>query len=548
MRVLLIIAGVVCLPFLAGAQKSKCLKGNCVNGYGEALTAQGAKYIGYFRDGRFHGKGIMKFVEGHEYRGDWDNQNREGEGRLLFKNGDDFVGQFKKNKIHGRGIMQYYNGSRYEGQWIDNRPQGEGVFFYSSGDRYEGFFQGGKRHGTGTMYYADGSRYEGDWVDGLRQGKGTLTTFSGKKLSGEWEANEYQKDWNKVSAELENTSLRNCNLSYCHEEKGQFNYSDGSRYVGFFIKGAPEGEGVVYYANGNRYEGEWKFNAPHGSGVMYYANGETVGALWEKGKAVNKLFNKPTGTPVSLPRSGGARDAEVKIYAVIIGAAQYNYMPPLRYTDDDAYQVYAFLKSPEGGALPDHQVSILIDELATRQNILDAMRTTFLRADENDVIMFYFSGHGLKGAFLPVDYDGQKNRLEHEEIKEVLKASRAKHKLVVADACHSGSLLTFKTPNQIALEKYYDAFKMAKRGTALLMSSKGEEYSLEDGGLRSGVFSYFLIKGLKGAANSNTDKIITVSELYNYVSNSVNIYTNKIQSPTLTGDFDSQMPVAFIRE
>ena len=79
-------------------------------------------------------------------------------------------------------------------------------------------------------------------------------------------------------------------------------------------------------------------------------------------------------------------------------------MPPLRYTDDDAYQVYAFLKSPEGGALPDKQVRILIDEQATRQNILDAMRTIFLRADENDVVMFYFSGHGLKGAsFIPVD-------------------------------------------------------------------------------------------------------------------------------------------------
>ncbi len=76
----------------------------------------------------------------------------------------------------------------------------------------------------------------------------------------------------------------------------------------------------------------------------------------------------------------------------------------------------------------------------------------------------------------------------------------------------------------------------------------GEEYSLEDGGLRSGVFSYFLIRGLKGEANTNDDKIITIAELFKFVGNNVNIYTSKVQTPTLTGDYDVNMPVAFIRE
>ena len=80
------------------------------------------------------------------------------------------------------------------------------------------------------------------------------------------------------------------------------------------------------------------------------------------------------------------------------------------------------------------------------------------------------------------------------------------------------------------------------------MSSKGEEYSLEDGGLRSGVFSYFLIRGLKGEANSNGDHIITIAELFNFVKTTVSIYTGKVQTPTLTGDFDANMPVAFIRQ
>ena len=207
------------------------------------------------------------------------------------------------------------------------------------------------------------------------------------------------------------------------------------------------------------------------------------------------------------------------------------------------------MKSPEGGALRDDQVQLLIDEDATRANILTAVRNTFLKADENDVVLFYFSGHGLQGSFLPVDFDGENNKLHHEELKNLLNASRAKHKLVLADACHSGSLLVQKSSGTNSrLKKYYTAFEATRGGTGLLMSSKGEEYSLEDGGLRSGVFSHFLVRGLKGEANSNEDKVITIKELFDYVHQKVRTYTGNVQTPTLTGDYDENMPVAIVRD
>ena len=85
-------------------------------------------------------------------------------------------------------------------------------------------------------------------------------------------------------------------------------------------------------------------------------------------------------------------------------------------------------------------------------------------------------------------------------------------------------------------------------GTALLMSSKGEEYSLEDGGLRSGIFSHFLVKGLKGEADTSGDKIVSVRELFNFVYKQVRLYTGNVQTPTLTGQFDDNMPVAAVRD
>lgn len=522
----------------------ECLKGDCYNGQGTCLFPSGAKYVGEFREGKIHGQGILYFSNGDKYIGTWVNQYREGEGRMVFAGGDEYLGHFSSNEFAGEGTMTYANGNRYSGQWADSRPNGQGVYVFANGDRYEGHLRHGQFEGQGTMVYADGSRYQGQWQRNRRHGEGTLVARNGEEVAGRWKEDQYQADWGKLAFDGDTTYLRNCNLAFCGSGRGKYHYSDGTRYVGEFFNGQPEGIGTAFYPNGNRYEGSWKNNAPNGRGAMHYASGRIVGAIWEYGKPTLKLYEDQqvsTAPPVALKT-----DPEVRIWAVVIGAAQYSHMPSLRYTDDDAYQVYAFLKSPEGGALPDSQIRLLIDEDATYQNIFNAMRSAFLQADENDVLLFYFSGHGLRGAFLPVDYDGQNNRLEHEVITELLQSSRARHKLVLADACHSGSLLAMKAPTNL-LQDYYEAFESAKAGMALLMSSKGEEYSLEDGGLRSGIFSHFLVNGLKGAADSDSNKIVTVDELYNYVYQNVRRYTGNVQTPTLTGNFDRLMPVAAVR-
>ncbi|MCB9296939.1 MAG: caspase family protein [Lewinellaceae bacterium] len=534
------------LSLCAGANAQiECTQGDCINGAGVCIFPSGARYDGQFRDGKPHGKGILYFSNGDEYNGDWKKGYREGIGIMAFHNQDKYTGDFEGNLFNGRGIMAYANGNRYEGQWEAGHQHGYGVFSFANGDRYEGAFKMGQCHGKGTMFYSDGSRYEGQWANNKRHGSGVMSFDDGEVIAGEWQGGQYLTDWSKYAFAGDTASLRNCNLVFCGDGPGKYAYSDGSLYVGEFFNGMPQGNGTVYYASGNRYEGGWKQHTPHGRGVMYYANGRVVGAIWDFGKPLKKLYVQGEAegdAPVPVDR-----DEQVKIWAVVVGAATYSHMPPLRYTDDDAYQVYAFLKSPEGGALPDRQLRLLIDEEATRKNILNAMRTTFLRADENDVILFYFSGHGLQGSFLPVDFDGYNNQLKHEEIKSLLLESKAKHKLVLADACHSGSLLSTKTPLQVALKQYYQAFEDSFGGMALLMSSKGEEYSLEDGGLRSGIFSHFLVRGLKGEANQDGNAIITVKELFDYVHQNVRLYTGNIQTPTLTGDFDRRMPVAFVR-
>jgi len=84
-------------------------------------------------------------------------------------------------------------------------------------------------------------------------------------------------------------------------------------------------------------------------------------------------------------------------------------------------------------------------------------------------------------------------------------------------------------------------------GTALLMSSAAEEKSLEYSGLRQGVFSHFLLDGMRGAADSDHNKIVSITELFSHISAGVAKYTAHEQTPMLTGSYDPAMPVAMIR-
>ena len=519
----------------------KCISGDCYDSYSICEYPSGARYEGNFKNGLINGKGTLYFSNGNKYVGDFKNQYREGNGFLKYSNGDEYKGQFKKGKLEGKGTLHYVSGDVYQGEWFNNLSHGQGTYTYNDGNKYEGTFVNGKMEGFGTMFYTDGTTYVGEWKNSKKNGTGTLTKADGKKWDGEWSDGKFVSD---QVVEVKKTKTKPMD----NQQVGEYTYLDGSRWVGGMKSGYPDGTGTCYYADGDKYVGGWKEHAPHGDGVMYYKNGRVVGAVWEYGHYVKDL-DAPSETVVSNENANNVPVVSkgVKIWALVVGVAAYPHMPPLKFTDDDANRYFTFLKSPEGGALPDNQITLLIDEDATHDNILANMKSLFNKADENDVVMFYFSGHGIDGAFVPFDFDGYYNRLTHDEVKEALAESKAKHKVCIADACHSGSMWAakgFTVAEQNALNKYYKAFENSKGGTALLMSSRGSENSLEDHGLRAGIFSHFLIKGMKGAADFNFDRIITIQEIFTYTNKMVREYTLNQQQPTISGSFDKNMPIA----
>jgi hypothetical protein len=245
----------------------------------------------------------------------------------------------------------------------------------------------------------------------------------------------------------------------------------------------------------------------------------------------------------------------IKIWVVIVGVAAYEHVQPLTYTKDDAYRMYAFYKSPEGGSLPDRQIALLIDEDATRKNVVKAIQDIYSQAEKDDIIIFYFSGHGAEGAFITSEFDGEdlekyKGLLWHEELQYVFQQSPAKYKYLIADACHAGSFTksASKQSNTQSRGMFYQAFEQSKGGFVLLLSCMGDEVSLETRGVRQGVFSYYLLRGLKGEGDSNKDKVVSVIELFDYVDNNVKSFTSGKQNPVISGNYDEALPISVVRE
>jgi hypothetical protein len=488
---------------------AQCLQGNCNNGKGLYQFKSGSKFKGEFKNGKIFKFGTFYFKDGRKYTGQWKNQRIAGKGKMTFPQGYLYEGEFSSSKFHGEGVIHFPNGDRFEAKWNMGQPKGNGTYYFNNGDSELGNWQNGSFVST----------------------------------------RKHQNDIAQYKDEAKSDDYINCNTNHCRSGTGRYTYKDGSYFEGEFRAGYPDGQGTCYYANGDKYTGGWKNNAPQGEGIMYFSSGLVYGAEWSAGYPIKRLnkINPPSQRPSSIKQQN-AFDEEVRIYAVIVGIAAYNHMPTLKYTDDDAYQMYAFLKSPEGGALPDERISLLIDESASRSNILRAMKSTFAKADRNDVIMLYYSGHGLPGSFLPIDFDGYNNVIEHYEIKEILEQSEAKHKICFADACHSGSMLAMKSPfNATKMNSFFEGFEKADAGTALFTSSKSEEISMETTGLRQGIYSHYLIRGLSGEADFDNNKIVSISELYLFVSKNVKSYTGNRQNPVIAGNYDEDMPVAIVR-
>ncbi|MFK7983476.1 MAG: caspase domain-containing protein [Saprospiraceae bacterium] len=229
------------------------------------------------------------------------------------------------------------------------------------------------------------------------------------------------------------------------------------------------------------------------------------------------------------------------VYAVVIGITDYRQtnVNNLQYTENDAFKFYNLLKNEKLGAFKIDNVSLLVNQSASKANIIKAMRHQFRKAKDNDLLIFFFSGHGGQRYFRPFDEE----LLLHNEIKQIINQSSAETKIVFADACYAGSMLTPILGNgQIEHDTNYFG-----ENTITLLSSGAKEQSWEDSKIKHGVFSYYLVTGLMWNADINRDYKITIQEIFNYiyVNTRQHVLTEfqVTQQPIIGGAFDSTMVI-----
>jgi len=207
---------------------------------------------------------------------------------------------------------------------------------------------------------------------------------------------------------------------------------------------------------------------------------------------------KPKGTakPKPDPFAGIPFGA---YHALVIGNNNYRDLPKLETAVNDANAVAKLLSNDYG-----FETKLLLD--ATRADIFTELGRLRAKLTPKDNLLIYYAGHGIldkigkQGYWLPVDAENdiQTNWISNSYITTTLRAIRAKHVMVVADSCYSGTLvraapISIKT----ALGRRAWASRMSKKHARTALVSGGLEPVADDGREGHSVFARAFLAALR---------------------------------------------------
>lgn len=221
------------------------------------------------------------------------------------------------------------------------------------------------------------------------------------------------------------------------------------------------------------------------------------------------------------------------MYVVSIGISHYKYANDLLNAEKDAQNIATLYKTHT------NYVYTLIGSEATHNRIVSTINRVFSKAQKDDIVVLFFSGHGDKNGLCAYDSRSASTLVSYSEIQHSMRNCMANTKQLFIDACFAGGLRTDKG----ASTKSDHTMLTNNEGVMLFLSSRSNEKSAENLWGNSGFFTQYLIAGLKGAADTNKDKIITAKEIFNYVSTNVSQRTGKRQNPVMWGKFSNNMHI-----
>jgi uncharacterized caspase-like protein len=241
-----------------------------------------------------------------------------------------------------------------------------------------------------------------------------------------------------------------------------------------------------------------------------------------------------------------------KLLAVVIGISHYQDtsgdIPDLQYADKDAEAMAQFLKSPAGGSIADENLDLLLNDQATIENVRHALFTFLTKAQPEDTVIIYMAGHGAPDPndprnlyFITTDsklHDMGGTAFPMWQMQDVFaRILKARKVITLVDACHSYGFTGNRNgdPNGYGNNLFNQYLQSYASGgeRAVITASDISQVSYEDQkwGGGHGVFTWYLLRGLHGDADSNHDGIVTAGELFQYLQRTVPAATADKQTP-----------------
>ena len=208
--------------------------------------------------------------------------------------------------------------------------------------------------------------------------------------------------------------------------------------------------------------------------------------------------------------------------ALVIGIADYKYLPKLQTAVNDAKAVARTLKEDYG-----FKVNLMIDP--DRLAIIDALDEYRETLGPDDNLLIYYAGHGWldedadRGYWLPVDAKPKRRGrwVSNATITDTLKALAAKHVMLVADSCYSGTLVRGVDMEERKREGDYWK-RMASKWARVAITSGGLEPVADKGGGKNSPFAKAFLDAL-----GDNDLIMDGTQLFTKLRRPVIVAANQ---------------------
>ncbi len=241
-----------------------------------------------------------------------------------------------------------------------------------------------------------------------------------------------------------------------------------------------------------------------------------------------------------------------KLYGLVVGISEYASLPKLQYADKDAEVFYEYLVKANSGK-DTSNIVLYTNKDATRDAITDKLYSISEQVKSGDKVIVYFSGHGDIEQL--VQTDNSLLLLTEAPLKNYLRKSNAyldvnlfknffdlfmskqAQIVFIIDACRSGGLIG----GEVGKKNTLLSLQQSWANEVKLLSCQANQESLEGkqwGGGR-GLFSYYLMLGLKGLADNDKNDEISLYELDRFLKDYVGSSSGHRQIPTVQGDFNS---------